>query len=165
MVADKAKKDKGRMIVRKAKAEDAGEWAALLYDTVHAVNSRDYTKEQIHAWAPAVPSPAEIAERQKDHLTWVAVADERIVGFVELKASGYIDCFYCHKDFLRQGIGSLLFNSVEAAADKKRMQTLFADVSITALPFFTHLGFAVLEERQMDKGGVALPCFRMELVL
>lgn len=164
-MAGRAKKKSGEVAVRKAKIEDAEELATLFFETVHAINKKDYTEEQIQAWAPQVWTAEGTAERLKDHITWVAVANDRIVGFVELKTSGYIDCFYCHKDFQRRGIGSLLFNSVEAAADKKRMQTLFADVSITAVPFFTHLGFEIMEEQQVIKNGVSLTNFRMELVL
>ena len=164
-MAGKSKKGNEQVTVRKAKVEDADDLAKLFYETVHAVNSKDYSPEQIEAWAPQVWTTEGTAERQKDHLTWVAVMNDRIVGFVELKASGYIDCFYCHKDFQRRGIGSLLFNAVEMTAEKKRIRTLFADVSITARPFFSQLGFTVLEEQNVVKNEVSLPHFRMELVL
>lgn len=164
-MAGKPKKGNQRVTVRKAKSEDADELATLFYETVHAINKKDYTEEQIHAWAPHVWTAEKTAERQKDHLTWVAVAKDHIVGFVELKASGYIDCFYCHKDFQRQGIGSLLFNAIEVTAEKKQIRTLFADVSITAKPFFLQLGFMVLEEQNVVRNEVSLPHFRMELVL
>ena len=29
--------------------------AQLFYDTVHTVNARDYTPEQLQAWAPGLP--------------------------------------------------------------------------------------------------------------
>ena len=39
------------MIVREYRSEDCEELLRLFYGTVHAVNARDYTKEQLDAWA------------------------------------------------------------------------------------------------------------------
>ena len=40
------------MIIREYRKEDLGEVMQLFYDTVHTVNRRDYTEEQVNAWAP-----------------------------------------------------------------------------------------------------------------
>ena len=39
------------MTIREYKQEDCREMAELFYRTVHTVNARDYTKEQLDAWA------------------------------------------------------------------------------------------------------------------
>ena len=39
------------MIIRKYKSTDCKYLAQLFYDTVHSVNSKDYSKEQLDAWA------------------------------------------------------------------------------------------------------------------
>jgi putative acetyltransferase len=39
------------MIIREYKADDCPLLAQLFYDTVHTVNAKDYTKEQLDAWA------------------------------------------------------------------------------------------------------------------
>ena len=39
------------MIIRKYKSTDCKYLAQLFYDTVHSVNSKDYSKEQLNAWA------------------------------------------------------------------------------------------------------------------
>lgn len=45
-------------------ARDARAAAELFHETVHAVNARDYTSEQLDAWAPGGAGPARrLAER------------------------------------------------------------------------------------------------------
>ena len=39
------------MIIREYQPSDCGEMAELFYNTVHTVNARDYTKEQLDVWA------------------------------------------------------------------------------------------------------------------
>ena len=39
------------MLLRAYRPGDCREMAALFYDTVHTVNARDYTPEQLDAWA------------------------------------------------------------------------------------------------------------------
>jgi putative acetyltransferase len=39
------------MIIRKYRPSDCPIMAKLFYDTVHTVNAKDYTEEQINAWA------------------------------------------------------------------------------------------------------------------
>ena len=43
--------------IRNYASEDCLILARLFYDTVHTVNARDYTPEQLEAWAPAPPDP------------------------------------------------------------------------------------------------------------
>ena len=40
------------MKVRKYRSEDCEKIAELFYNTVHSVNSADYTDIQVNAWAP-----------------------------------------------------------------------------------------------------------------
>lgn len=39
------------MIIRKYKSSDCNEIVQLFYNTVHKINAKDYTKEQLNAWA------------------------------------------------------------------------------------------------------------------
>ena len=42
----------GDIKIRKYKEADAESLAQIYYDTIHKICSKDYTKEQIEAWAP-----------------------------------------------------------------------------------------------------------------
>lgn len=39
------------MLIREYQSSDCKELAELFYNTVHAVNAKDYTKEQLDVWA------------------------------------------------------------------------------------------------------------------
>ena len=40
------------MTLRNYQPSDCRETARLFYETVHTINARDYTQEQLDAWAP-----------------------------------------------------------------------------------------------------------------
>lgn len=42
---------KDKVVIRKYEASDCAEIIKLFYNTVHRVNARDYTEEQLNVWA------------------------------------------------------------------------------------------------------------------
>lgn len=63
---------------------DCAAMAELFYNTVHTVNARDYTPEQLCAWATGEVDLAEWDRSFQAHHTLVAVEGEQIVGFGDL---------------------------------------------------------------------------------
>ena len=59
---------------------------------------------------------------------------------------GHIDCFYCHHQFQRQGIGAALMKRIFAEAHHNHLTRLYAEVSTTARDFFIDQGFKVNDE-------------------
>jgi putative acetyltransferase len=45
------------VVIRDYRSSDATAIVKLFYETVHLVNWRDYSPEQIEAWAPEIPDP------------------------------------------------------------------------------------------------------------
>lgn len=88
-----------------------------------------------------------------------------MVGFAEFETNGHIDCFYVHHDFQRVGIGSSLMSAIENDARTNKISRIFAEVSITAKPFFQRNGFVVIKEQCKLIRGVELTNFIMEKVL
>ena len=150
------------ILVRDATSDNANDIAQLFYETVRHVNSRDYSREQIDAWAPSVRPASSWVERQATRETYVALIVEKIVGFAELIKTGQIDCFYCHKDHQRCGVGTALLGAVKAESRRLGHQKMFAEVSLTALPFFEHQGFRVVREQEVEVRGVSMTNFLME---
>ena len=75
------------MILRKYAKTDCAELAELLYDTVHTVNAKDYTREQLDAWATGEINLEAWNESFQAHLTVVAEMDDQIVGFGDMDKS------------------------------------------------------------------------------
>lgn len=141
---------------------DTAAIATLFHDTVHHVNIRDYTLEQIHAWAPPDLNIDFWVKRLSQSITFVAEEKNQIVGFGNLESNGHLDCFYCHKDFQQMGIGSRLLATIEATARSRGMQTLTTAASITARSFFEAKGFRVITPQTVERRGQSLLNFIME---
>ncbi len=92
------------MTIREYNPKDIEEITALFYDTVHVICSRDYTKEQLDAWA-SKDMDREVWDRSlKEHHTLVAVKNGMIVGFGDMDDTGYLDRLYIHKDYQGRGL-------------------------------------------------------------
>ena len=82
------------MEIREHRPADIPEISRLFFNTVRRINVRDYTQEQLRAWAPTIYPAAYWAERFRTRKVFVAERDNEIRGFVEFENSGHIDCFY-----------------------------------------------------------------------
>jgi GNAT superfamily N-acetyltransferase len=149
-------------IVRDFAAEDTAAVMRLFHDTVHTINCRDYSPEQIAAWAPDDMDESDWRHFLLSKPTYAADLGGKVIGFAQLESGGYIDCFYCHHEHQRQGVGALLMTHLETVARRERMDRLHAHVSITARPFFERHGFRVLREQTVAPNGADMRNFVME---
>jgi putative acetyltransferase len=153
------------MQIRTAQRSDSSLLRQLFYDTVHHVNCRDYSQDQLDAWAPALSNPHSWQPQFKFQWTLVAEVEGKIVGFGELDRDGHIGCFYCHYQHQGEGIGSALMEWMEAIAFQQGMDRLWAEVSITAKPFFERHRFQTLRAQTVERYGVLLTNFAMDKLL
>ena len=149
------------MLLRAYRPGDCREMAALFYDTVHTVNARDYTPEQLDAWAGG-PVDLDAWDRSfRAHTTLVAVADGHIVGFGDIAGDGYLDRLYVHKDWQGRGVATALCGRLEAAVPGP----VTTHASITARPFLERRGYRVVRPQQVERRGVLLTNYVMVLPL
>ena len=153
------------MIVRDYREDDAGKICRLFYETVRSVNLKDYSPEQVRAWAPAPPDPAAWHGRMSGRHTLVAEGDGGVIGFVELEEDGHLDMLYCRRDAVGCGVGSLLYAAAEERARGLGLVRVFTEASITARPFFGRRGFVVVGRNVVVRHGVELVNFSMEKIL
>ena len=147
------------MQLREYIPSDCAQMAELFYQTVHSVNARDYTQEQLDAWATGEEDLQAWDVSFLAHRTIVATENGEIVGFGDMDRSGYLDRLYVHKDFQRQGIASAICDELERFAVGKTFTT---HASITAKPFFQHRGYRVVRQQEVIRRGVALTNFVMK---
>ena len=147
------------MKIRKYQSSDCREMAELFYNTVHTVNSADYTEEQLNAWATGTVDLEKWDASFQEHDTLIAVEGSRIIGFADMDSNGYLDRLYVHKDFQGKGVASALCDRLE----QKNTGTGFVThASITARPFFEKRGYKVVKEQQVERQGVMLTNYVME---
>ena len=137
-----------------------GEEPALFevyYSAIHLVACRDYTAEQLEAWAPRDLDAALWRNRIRGIDPFVAELDGQVVGYADLQPSGYIDHFFISGTHSHRGIGSQLMRHLLVQAQALRISELTSDVSRTAQPFYERFGFAVVEQRYPQLRGVVVP--------
>ena len=154
------------MLIRTHRRADIPLIARLYFDTVRYSNSQHYDSGQIEAWAPRIRESAYWQRRFRRYKVFVAEEKGSICGFAELNAeTGHIDCFYVHHQWQRQGVGRRLMRHIEADAKKRRLKRMFADVSITARPFFLAMDFAHVRAQKKFYRGRAFKQFFMAKTL
>ena len=147
------------MKLRPYESGDCPALARLFYDTVHTVNGRDYTPEQLAAWADGQVDLSAWDTSFLAHHTLVAEEDGVILGFADMDGSGYLDRLYVHKDRQSQGVASALCDALEDACPAAVFTT---HASLTARPFFEGRGYRVLRRQTGIRPGGPLDNYVME---
>lgn len=146
------------MFIRKYESTDCKELAELFYNTVHTINAKDYTKEQLDAWASGQVDLEKWDQSFQEHFTVVAVENGIIVGFGDIDTTGYFDRLYIHKNNQRKGIATAICDQLESKAQGK----IVTHASVTAKPFFEKRGYKVLKEQQVVRKEIFLKNYVME---
>ncbi len=152
------------MFLRPYRPADKRHLQQLFFDTVHTVNVRDFTPEQLAFWAPEEPNREFWAKLDAQHC-FIVEYQKIIVGFASLSACGLIDFLFVHKDFQGRGIASTLLKQLERLARKKGLTHLSAEGSITSLGFFEKVGFRMITENRKMLNGAEFRNFILEKAL
>lgn len=147
------------MEIRKYRKEDCEALTKLFFDTVHTVNAKDYSKEQLDAWATGNVDMDAWNTSFIGHYTVVAIENDNIIGFGDMDDTGYLDRLYVHKDYQKQGIATTICDVLEEQSDADHFTT---HASITAKPFFEKRGYHVIKEQQVERFGQKLTNYVMK---
>jgi len=161
-MASKGRALKPDVKVRPYQPRDLSDLMTLFRNSVHRIARRDYTPEQLSAWAP--PDPDRDAWAKRIEANHALVAEEKgvPVGFAELTEGGHLDMLFVAPDWQRRGIARALLQAIEAQVARWGKRRLTTDASRTAQPFFLKAGFRLVEAQEVQWRGVAIQNFRME---
>lgn len=147
-------------MIRRYQVEDCQKMVDLFFDTVHAVNSKDYSNQQITVWAK---DNIDVESWNKDFIklyTLVAFMNDALVGFANIDIdAGFLDKLYVHKDYQRMGIATMLCDKLERVITVSTCSTY---ASISAVPFFLSRGYRKIRANRVVKDGISLINFYME---
>lgn len=146
------------MLLRVYQTSDCGELAGLFYQTVHTVNAKDYTKEQLDAWATGEVDLEKWNRSFEEHYSLVAVDNGIITGFGDIDKTGYLDRLYVHAEYQGRGIATAICNQLEQAVQNNIITHAF----VTARPFFEKRGYKIVKEQKVERQGIFLKNFIME---
>lgn len=146
------------MEIRQYKSDDVEQMARLFYETVHAINIKDYTGQQVNAWATGNVNLKEWDRSFLRHLTYVATENDLIIGFGDIDETGYLDRLYVHKDYQGRGVATAICNRLE---NEIRSRCITVHASVTAKPFFEKRGFQAIKLQEVERQGVFLKNYIM----
>ncbi|WP_342440139.1 GNAT family N-acetyltransferase [Paenibacillus sp. FSL L8-0436] len=150
--------------IRKFRLSDIEQIVTLFYETVHSVNKKDYSEQQLDAWADNNDRETRQnawKESLSSHISYIVQLNDSIIGFADMSPEGYLDKLFTHKDFQGQGIASGLLKVLEAEARSLGLVQVTADASITAKSFFEHHGYRSVQMQAVERKGVILHNFKM----
>ncbi len=130
------------MEIREYKSSDCNEIADLFYNTVHFINSKDYTEDQLNVWATGNIDIDEWNKSFFNNYTLIAEENGIIIGFGDIDDEGYLDRLYVHKDYQNIGVATALCDRLEKKYEVERITT---HASITAKSFFEKRGYRVVK--------------------
>ncbi|QDV44513.1 putative N-acetyltransferase YafP [Stieleria neptunia] len=150
--------------LRPFRPEDAGACLSLFRDCVHRINARDYTQQQLDAWAPATIDQEAWRARFDDRFAYVVVEGDRVVGFTDMTRGGHLDRLFVSADHQGRGIARRLVETLLDDAAANGIDEITTDASLTAKPFFERMGFNVMREQSVECRGVHLTNYPMRRV-
>lgn len=155
------------MRVRAFQAGDAERLGIIFYRSVREAARRAYSREQVEAWAVAVPAAGFYEARARDGRLLLVTVDGRDgpVAYGDLERNGHIDHLFCHPDAVGTGAASMLYDRLEVEARAWSVQRLFVEASELARPFFEHKGFTMLQRHDFVMRGVPIHHYWMEKLL
>lgn len=146
------------MNIRQYKSIDLEQIVRLFYETVHVVSIKDYTEQQVNAWATGNINLKEWDASFLKHLTYVATEKDLIIGFGDIDETGYLDRLFVHKDFQGRGVATAICNRLENEIGTK---CITVHASITAKPFFEKRRYHVVDTKKVERQGVFLTNYTM----
>ena len=151
-----------KILIKRAEIEDLEAVLSLYYDTVKLINSEHYSHEQIEAWLDDETRPQRFSEKIENQLFYVCKNEnDELLGFSSITEDGYLDMLYASNKLQRKRVGTLLLEQMLIAAKIRHLESIEADVSITAVPFFKSHGFEIVKEQHVERNGLKLTNFRM----
>lgn len=153
-------------VVRKYQIGDELRIGEIYYDAVHQLTCDHYNERQRHAWATPIRDDHAWAEKWRQRCErkqpWVAVVNGEVAGFIEFDADGHVDCTYVSPAFAGKGHMSAIMDRIFEEARQKNLIRLYAEVSITARPFFERHGFRFVRDNPHSVRGVPILNYIME---
>ncbi|MBO9452717.1 GNAT family N-acetyltransferase [Tropicibacter sp. R16_0] len=129
-------------LATKDQAEDI---SRVICDAIREVNAKDYPPAEIDRLLGNFTS-AHVLNFLTQRMTFVAVLDDRIAGTGALQGSE-VKSVFVSPDLHRLGIGTELVKAIETAAMSAGLQELAVSSSLSAVKFYTSLGFAEKRRR------------------
>jgi putative acetyltransferase len=132
-------------MIKIAQRSDVDAIRQLFQETIESVNRKDYNPDQIKIWSAGAQRIENWQKKITEQYFLLSKDKNTVNGFASMDVNGYIDFMYIHKNYQNQGIATLLLQALESKASELHLEKMWANVSITARPFFQKRGFIITD--------------------
>lgn len=156
--------------IRRARHEDAEGIIHAHVTSIRHLCAKDYTPEQIEAWAGRKFRADLWCQTIDRDFVWVIEGEGKILGFGHLalmdSETGEVMGLYFIPPAVGQGLGKKMFNEMLAVCHENNLKKIALHATVTAKSFYESLGFFQSGgDDSVEMRGVAIPCFPMELII
>nr|WP_288455143.1 GNAT family N-acetyltransferase [uncultured Pseudomonas sp.] len=130
--------------IRPAREADAEAISRVIVQTLRLSNAADYPSQVIERVAANFDAGG-VRGLMKSRQVFVALDDERVIATASL-AGDVVRSVFVLPEMQGRGVGKALMGYVEGVALAAGVQCLRVPASLTAVPFYTALGYAVVRE-------------------
>ena len=150
-------------LIRTYKAGDEIAIARIFKDSILKLAAKDYALKQLAAWASIGARDDQYwRSRCEDKHPYVYEQDGCVIGFFELDTTGRIDAAYVNPSNAKQGVMSDLIEEAMRYALQNGIKRMYAEVPISAVPFFELHGFKIMRDSEVVFGDVSLKTYSMQ---
>jgi putative acetyltransferase len=161
-----------KIVIRAAAESDAAAIVKVHYEAVHLIASNDYEQDILNEWSSdsvdrSTRLKTQISQNVDQTIMIVAEVDGTVVGFGEVVPDkGELRAVYVSPTAARMGIGSALLHKLENESRHHKVQKLWLDSSLTAVPFYLAHGYQSDGEGAHQLGsGRLMTCVKMHKIL
>ncbi|MEM7488117.1 MAG: GNAT family N-acetyltransferase [Pseudomonadota bacterium] len=147
--------------VRRGGPADIPDLTGILWRGIHEGAAPRYSAAQRRAWLPEPLSSDAYAARLAGQALFVATRDGAPVGFMTLRADGYLDYAHVLPEERGRGTADALLAMVENHARAQGLARLTVRASEMARPFLARHGWQATGDATTIRDGVALPSTHM----
>lgn len=150
-------------MIRQAHPRDLEQILALFRESVCTICAKDYSPEQLRAWAGRSSDKERWLDYIQRQYFLVYLREGVIAGFASLEGRDYLALLYVAAAFQRSGVATALYEQLLSRARELGAQNLQSDVSVTAVPFFLAKGWTLQQTKQVRVDGVSMTNHHMTL--
>lgn len=156
--------------IRRAKHEDAVGIIHAHVTSIRHLCAKDYTPEQIEAWAGRKFRADSWRQTIDRDFVWVIEGEEKILGFGHLALmdveTGEVMGLYFIPPAVGKGLGKKMFTEMLSVCHVNNLKKITLHATVTAKSFYESLGFyQSASDDTIEMRGVAIPCFPMEFII
>ena len=144
---------------RPLSAKDIAEVSELVARVFKEFVAPEYSSEGVQAFHRYIQPSVLRARAETNHFSLISLAQDKVVGVIEMRDHHHISLFFVAPDYQRQGIAKeLLRRALQICrTNKRRLSEITVNSSSYAVPIYEKLGFDPVGKRQVRNGIGFLP--------